>query len=65
MGEFFVYSFFVSALLFLFPVFLYIDAYADVAGNRAWFCISLFHKIKLFGGYAQIRAEGVDRQRVV
>ena len=59
MGEFFVYSFFVSTALFLFPVFLYIDAYADVAENRAWFCISLFHKLKLFGGYAQLRAEGL------
>ena len=58
MGEFFVYSFFAGTILFLFPVFLYVDAYADVSGNRAWFCISLFHKLKLFGGYAEIRTEG-------
>lgn len=58
MGEFFVYSFFAGAVLLLFPVFLYADIYADLTENRAWFCISLFHKIKLFGGYAQVKAEG-------
>lgn len=59
MGEFFVYSFFAGTALLLFPIFLYVDAYADIAENRAWFCISLFHRLKLLGGYAQVRAEGL------
>ena len=58
MGEFFVYSFFAGAALFLFPVFLYADLYGDLGCNRVWFCISLFHRVRLFGGYAELRAEG-------
>ena len=58
MGEFFVYSFFAGAVLLLFPIFIYADIYADAAENRAWFCISLFGKLKLFGGYAEVRTEG-------
>ena len=59
MGGSFVYSFFAGAALLLFPVFLYTDAYADLARNRVWFCISFYHKIKLFGGYAELRREGI------
>lgn len=58
MGGFFVPLIFAGAAGLIFPVFLFVDLYADIFENRAWFCVSLFHKIKLFGGYAQIRKEG-------
>ena len=59
MGELFIYSAFFGTLFFLFPVFVYIDAYVDVAENKCWFALSLFKFIKIFGGYAQIKKEGI------
>lgn len=59
MGEFFVYSFFAGILFFLFPVFVYADAYMDVQENKAWFSLSLFKYFKIFGGYAQLTKDGV------
>lgn len=58
MGEFFVYSFFFGALLLLFPIRAGAEVYFDAAENRAWFCISLF-RLRLFGGYAELRGEGI------
>lgn len=58
MGEFFVYSFFFGALLLVFPVFVNADVYLDARENRGWFSLSLYHRLRLFGGYAELRAEG-------
>lgn len=58
MGEFFVYSFFFGTLLFLFPIFVDADLYLDAYENRGWFSISLYHRLRLFGGYAEVRGEG-------
>ena len=57
MGEFFVYSFFFGTLLFLFPIFVDADLYLDAYENRGWFSISLYHRLRLFGGYAEVRGE--------
>lgn len=59
MGEFFVYSFFFGVLGFLFPIFVYADGYADIKENKLWFSFSLYKYIKVFGGYVQIRKEGI------
>ena len=59
MGEFFVYSFFVGMFFYLFPIFVYIDGYLDVAENKFWFSISLFRFFRVFGGYLQIKKEGL------
>ena len=58
MGEFFLYSFFAAALLLIFPVIADVDLYFDAAENRGWFSVSLYHKIRLYGGYAELRREG-------
>ena len=59
MGELFVYSAFLGTLFFLFPVFVYVDAYVDVTENKCWFALSLFKYLKIFGGYLQIKKEGL------
>ncbi len=59
MGEFFVYSFFFGAILFLMPVYVSADLYLDAAENRGWFSVSLYHTLRLFGGYAELRGEGL------
>lgn len=59
MGELFVYSAFLGTLFFLFPVFVYVDAYVDAAENKCWFALSLFKFFKIFGGYLQIKKEGL------
>lgn len=59
MGEFFVYSFFFGALLTFFPVFVYADLYLDVAANRGWFSLSLYQRLRLVKGYAEVRREGI------
>ncbi len=59
MGEFFVWSAFAGVLLTFFPVFLWLDAYVDIPKNRAWFSLSLFRYLKLFGGYGQLDREGI------
>ena len=59
MGELFVYSLFFGTLLFFFPVFVYADAFVDVRENKCWFALSLFKYLKVFGGYFQIRKEGI------
>ena len=59
MGELFVYSLFFGVLFFFFPVFVYVDGYADVAENKAWFALCLFRRLKVYGGYGELRREGV------
>ena len=59
MGELFVYSAFLGTLFFLFPVFVYVDAYVDATENKCWFALSLFKVFKIFGGYLQIKKEGL------
>ncbi len=59
MGEFFVYSLFFGIFLFLFPVFVDTDNYLDVGENKAWFSVSLFKYLRVFGGYGEIRKEGI------
>ncbi len=59
MGELFVYSAFFGALLFFFPIFVYVDAYVDVRENKCWFALSLFKFLKIFGGYLQVKQEGL------
>ena len=59
MSELFIYSAFFGTLFFLFPIFVYIDAYVDIAENKCWFAVSLFKYLKVFGGYAQVKKEGL------
>lgn len=59
MGEFFVYSFFAGMIFFLLPVFVYTDVYVDFREDKAWFSLSLFKYIRIFGGYAQLTRDGV------
>ena len=59
MGELFVYSAFLGTLLFFFPVFVYLDTYVDVRENKCWFALSLFKFFKVFGGYLQVKQEGL------
>ena len=58
MGEFFVISFFVGTLLFVFPIFVGADLYLDVRENRAWFALSVFG-LRLLGGYGEILRDGI------
>ena len=59
MSELFIYSTFIGTLLFLFPVFVYAEAYVDIRENKCWFALSLFKFIKVFDGYAQVKKEGL------
>ncbi len=59
MGELFVYSAFLGTLFFFFPVFVYLDSYVDARENKCWFALSLFKFFKVFGGYLQIKKEGL------
>lgn len=59
MGELIIYSVFIGMLLFLFPIFVYLDAFVDVRENKCWFALSLFKYLKVFGGYLQIKKEGI------
>ena len=59
MGEFFIVSAFVAALLFLFPIYVRIEAHLDVKENKCWFFIGLYRYIKLFGGYGQLQKDGI------
>lgn len=59
MGEFFVWSTFAGFLFTFLPVFLWLDAYVDIPKNRAWFSLSLYRHLKLFGGYCQLDREGI------
>ena len=58
MGEFFVWSGFFGALLFLLPVFCGLDVFLDLRENKASFALS-FYGLRVFGGYAEMRREGV------
>ena len=58
MGGLFLYAFFFGTLLFFLPVFVYADLYLDAARNRGWFTISLYHRLRVFSGYLQLRREG-------
>lgn len=58
MGEFFIYSLFFGALIYLLPVFVYVDGYVDVEENKCWFSLSLYKHLKIFGGYAQLTKDG-------
>ena len=59
MGEFFVYSFFAGIVFLLFPIVADVDLYLDAQENRGWFSVSLYHRLRLFGGYAQLKPEGI------
>lgn len=59
MGEFFVYGTFFGTLLFLLPVFVYVDVYFDLRGRKAWFSFSIYRFLRVFGGYAEVRKEGI------
>ncbi len=53
MGKFFLYLFiaFAVLVLFFFPIFLSVDVYYQIRSKKVGFCISLYGKIKLLGGY--------------
>ncbi len=58
MGEFFVVSTFLGALLLFFPVFVDFHLYVDVRENKASFALSPFG-LRIVGGYAELRREGI------
>ena len=59
MGDFFVYGAFFGLLLLFFPVFVYVDLYVDAGRPKAWFSVSLFKYFRVFGGYAELRRDGI------
>ncbi len=59
MGELFIYSLFFGTLFFFFPIFVYVDGYVDAKENKCWFSVSLYRFFKVFGGYLQIKKEGI------
>ncbi len=59
MGEFFVWSTFAGFFFTFMPIFLWLDAYVDIPKNRAWFSLSAYRYLKLFGGYGQLDREGI------
>ena len=46
-------------LLFLLPIFVYVDGYLDVKENKLWFSISLYRHIRAFSGYSQLSKDGI------
>ena len=59
MGELFVYSAFLGIFFFLLPIFVRVDAYVDARENKLWFSLSLYRFFRVFGGYAELRREGL------
>lgn len=58
MSEFFIVSAFVSAFLFVLPLYVSVDAHLDIKENKCWFRVGLYRFIKIFGGYGQLTKEG-------
>ncbi len=59
MDEFFIYGTFFGLLLLFVPVFVYVDFYADARGNKLWFSVSLYRFLRVFGGYGELRKDGI------
>ncbi len=59
MSEFFIVFAFIGTLLFLFPLYVSIDAHLDFKENKCWFYIGLYRNIKIFGGYGQLTKDGI------
>ena len=59
MGEFFIVSAFVGTFLFLLPVYVRIEAHADVRENKCWFFVGLYRRLKIVGGYGQLEKDGI------
>ena len=59
MGEFFIISAFLAALLFIFPLYIRVEAHLDVKENKCWFFVGLYRFLKIFGGYGQLQRDGV------
>ena len=59
MGEFFIVSAFLGALLFIFPQYMRVEAHLDVQENKCWFFGGLYRHIKIFGGYGQLEPDGI------
>ena len=59
MSEFFIVFAFVSALLFVLPLYVSVDAHLDVKENKCWFNIGLYRHIKVLGGYGQMTKDGI------
>ncbi len=59
MGEFFVYSFFLSALFTVLPVFIRTEGFLDVRENRLYFSVGPYESFSVFGGYAQLVKGGI------
>lgn len=47
------------ALLLFIPIYFYTDVYYDIRDKKLGFCLTLYDKIKLVGGYATAIAGGV------
>lgn len=59
MGELVIYSLFFGLFFFLFPIFVYVDGYTDAKENKFWFSVSLYRFFRVFGGYIQVKKEGL------
>ena len=59
MGEFFIVSAFLGTLLFLLPLYVRVEAHLDVKENKCWFFVGLYRHIKIFGGYGQLKKDGI------
>ncbi len=54
-----VYGASAGAVLLLFPVFLCLDAYADLTENKFCFSVCAFGAFKIIGGYIRLEREGL------
>lgn len=50
---------FVGFFIFLFPIFINVNAFIDVKNKKGCFGIYLFRFIKIYGGYATLYKEGI------
>lgn len=59
MGEFFIVATFSSAVLFVFPLYVSIDAHLDLKENKCCFYIGLYRHVKILGGYGRLEKDGI------
>ncbi len=59
MGGPFIWFFFFGALLFLLPICVAVDGYADVREKKCWFALSVYRLPRLISGYLQPERGGI------
>lgn len=61
MGKFFLYALIIFAVFFVLfvPILLHTDFYYQIRSKKVGFCVTLYGKIKLFGGYISTYQGGI------